>query len=46
MASVIVVDDSRYFRLKLKMVLKKLGHKVIVEATEGKSLLHCIINYL
>ena len=36
MASVLVVDDSTYFRLKLKMVLENLGHQVIGEATDGK----------
>ena len=36
MASVLIVDDSTYFRLKLKMVLESLGHEVIGEATDGK----------
>ncbi|MBI9012421.1 MAG: response regulator [Clostridiales bacterium] len=36
MATVMVVDDSTYFRLKLKMVLESLGHQVIGEATDGK----------
>ncbi len=36
MASVLIVDDSTYFRLKLKMVLESLGHQVIGEATDGK----------
>lgn len=36
MATVLVVDDSTYFRLKLKMVLENLGHQVIGEAIDGK----------
>jgi len=36
MATVLVVDDSTYFRLKLKMVLENLGHQVIGEAEDGK----------
>lgn len=36
MATVLIVDDSTYFRLKLKMVLEGLGHEVIGEATDGK----------
>jgi len=36
MATVVVVDDSTYFRLKLKLVLERLGHEVIGEATDGK----------
>lgn len=36
MARVLVVDDSTYFRLKLKMVLENLGHEVVGEAEDGK----------
>ncbi|MCH4888118.1 response regulator [Acidaminobacter sp. JC074] len=36
MATVLIVDDSTYFRLKLKMELENLGHQVIGEATDGK----------
>lgn len=36
MGSILVVDDSTYFRLKLKVVLESLGHEVIGEASDGK----------
>lgn len=36
MATVLIVDDSAYFRLKLKHVLMKLGHEVVGEATDGR----------
>lgn len=36
MASILVVDDSAYFRLKLKVVLENLEHHVIGEASDGQ----------
>jgi len=35
MAKVLIVDDSIYFRLKLKSILEKLGHEVVGEAEDG-----------
>lgn len=36
MASILVVDDSAYFRLKLRVVLEGLGHEIVGEASDGK----------
>ncbi len=37
MATILVVDDSTYFRLKLKEMFESEGHKVISEANNGRN---------
>ncbi len=36
MPSVLVVDDSMYFRLVLEKLLKELGHEILGEAADGE----------
>lgn len=35
MATVLVVDDAIYFRIKIKQMLERLGHEVVGEASDG-----------
>jgi len=36
MVTVMIADDSRYLRLLIKTVVKKMGYQVIAEADTGK----------
>lgn len=36
MAKILIVDDSTYYRVKLKMLLEALNHEVIGEAPDGQ----------
>ncbi len=36
MVDVLIVDDSLYLRVMIKKILKKLGHNVVAEASNGK----------
>ena len=35
MAKIMIVDDSTYFRLKLKEILEGAGHEIVAEAGNG-----------
>ena len=37
MARILVVDDSVYFRLKLREILTSAGHEIVAEAANGQS---------
>lgn len=35
MANILIVDDSAYFRLKLRDILEESGHVIVGEASDG-----------
>ncbi len=36
MASILIVDDSKYLRLMIKKIVKRHGHEVVSECGDGK----------
>lgn len=36
MANVLIVDDSKYLRLMISKIMKKIGHTVVAEAGTGE----------
>lgn len=36
MANILIVDDSTYLRVMIKKILKKMGHNIIAEASNGE----------
>ena len=39
MANVLIVDDSTYLRVMIKKILKKIGHTIVAEASNGEEAL-------
>jgi two-component system chemotaxis response regulator CheY len=44
-ANVMIVDDSTVMRRNIRTILERAGHKVVVEATDGREVLASYINH-
>ena len=45
MANVLIVDDSKYLRLMISKIIKKMGHNVIAEAGNGEEAIEFFKQY-
>ena len=39
MANILIVDDSTYLRVMIKKILRKIGHTIVAEASNGQEAL-------